>query len=206
MTHGNTFTSEIGLPAVLEAIKQSAFVNSEYPVILSIENHLNTADQALMAQQMRHILGDLLDTEAIPPDAETFPSPSERLRKIFIKAKIGKKVEKEEGEEGVSRKGGKQEEKILLAIMKTQTSEIGNKITKTVRFLERCVLTKHEKVLFLALKMVTFTNLLLLPPRHYIPTLRRWSPTLRQRKGVPLVKVKPFITWSPIRRQPHSGK
>ena len=48
--HGHTFTTKIPFRSVVEAIDRSAFVNSPYPVILSIENHCSQSQQARMAQ------------------------------------------------------------------------------------------------------------------------------------------------------------
>ena len=39
VTHGFTLTSEIKFYEALEAIKETAFKNSPYPVVLSFENH-----------------------------------------------------------------------------------------------------------------------------------------------------------------------
>lgn len=43
--HGYTFVPEIFAKDVLEAIAESAFKTSEYPVILSFENHCNPRQQ-----------------------------------------------------------------------------------------------------------------------------------------------------------------
>jgi Phosphatidylinositol-specific phospholipase C, X domain len=43
--HGYTFVPEIYAKDVLEAIAESAFKTSEYPVILSFENHCNPRQQ-----------------------------------------------------------------------------------------------------------------------------------------------------------------
>ena len=37
--HGRTFVSKIGFRQVVEIIKKAAFITSNLPVILSIENH-----------------------------------------------------------------------------------------------------------------------------------------------------------------------
>ena len=47
--HGHTFTSKIRFRAVVEAIKDAAFIASPYPVILSIENHCSVLQQMKMA-------------------------------------------------------------------------------------------------------------------------------------------------------------
>jgi phosphatidylinositol phospholipase C beta len=57
------------LQEVLEAIAESAFKTSDWPVILSFENHCNQRQQAKIAQYCRDFFGDmLLDTplEAYP--------------------------------------------------------------------------------------------------------------------------------------------
>lgn len=48
---------------MIEAIAESAFKTSEYPVILSFENHCNPRQQAKIAGYCREFFGDmLLDT------------------------------------------------------------------------------------------------------------------------------------------------
>ena len=48
------------LQDVIEAIAESAFKTSEWPVILSFENHCNPKQQAKIAQYCRDSFGDLL--------------------------------------------------------------------------------------------------------------------------------------------------
>jgi Phosphatidylinositol-specific phospholipase C, X domain len=45
IVHGYTFVPEIIAKDVLEAIAESAFKTSEFPVILSFENHCNPKQQ-----------------------------------------------------------------------------------------------------------------------------------------------------------------
>ena len=45
IVHGYTFVPEIYAKDVLEAIAESAFKTSEYPAILSFENHCNPRQQ-----------------------------------------------------------------------------------------------------------------------------------------------------------------
>lgn len=40
--HGKTLCTEVSFKDVIEAINESAFKTSKYPVILSFENHVNT--------------------------------------------------------------------------------------------------------------------------------------------------------------------
>ncbi|XP_061110511.1 1-phosphatidylinositol 4,5-bisphosphate phosphodiesterase beta-4 isoform X1 [Conger conger] len=76
---------------VIQAIKETAFVSSEYPVILSFENHCTKPQQYKMARYCEEIFGDLLlkqTLEAFPLDVgQPLPSPRDLKRKILIKNK-----------------------------------------------------------------------------------------------------------------------
>lgn len=58
--HGYTFVPEISAKEVLEAIAESAFKTSDFPVVLSFENHCNPRQQAKIANYCREIFGDML--------------------------------------------------------------------------------------------------------------------------------------------------
>jgi len=51
---------------VIYAIRDCAFVTSEYPLILSFENHCNRHQQYKMAKYCDDIFGDLLLKEPLP--------------------------------------------------------------------------------------------------------------------------------------------
>lgn len=85
--HGYTFTTRIFFRDVLEAIKQYAFRASQYPVILSIENHCSIPQQKKMAYHLVTILGDYLYRDSISAEETSLPSPEKLARKIIIKAK-----------------------------------------------------------------------------------------------------------------------
>ena len=53
IVHGYTFVPEIYAKDVLEAIAESAFKTSDYPVILSFENHCNPRQQ--VSQQKKYL-------------------------------------------------------------------------------------------------------------------------------------------------------
>uniref|UniRef100_A0A8C4WXQ8 1-phosphatidylinositol 4,5-bisphosphate phosphodiesterase n=1 Tax=Eptatretus burgeri TaxID=7764 RepID=A0A8C4WXQ8_EPTBU len=92
ITHGFTMTTEILFRDVIEAIADCAFKTSPYPIILSFENHVDSAkQQAKMAEYCRTIFGDLLLTEplekyGLEPNMP-LPSPEELRGKILIKNK-----------------------------------------------------------------------------------------------------------------------
>lgn len=60
IVHGYTFVPEISAKEVLEAIAETAFKTSDFPVILSFENHCNPRQQAKIANYCREIFGDML--------------------------------------------------------------------------------------------------------------------------------------------------
>ncbi|KAK5619272.1 1-phosphatidylinositol 4,5-bisphosphate phosphodiesterase delta-4 [Crenichthys baileyi] len=86
--HGHTFTSKILFKDVVNALGKYAFKVSEYPVILSIENHCSVDQQRVMAQHLKHILGDKLLKGMLDSRAPVgLPSPEELKGKILLKAK-----------------------------------------------------------------------------------------------------------------------
>ncbi|KXJ69931.1 hypothetical protein RP20_CCG025387 [Aedes albopictus] len=91
IVHGYTFVPEICAKNVLEAIAETAFKTSEFPVILSFENHCNPRQQAKIANYCRDIFGDMLldrplDSHPLEP-AMDLPAPAALKRKIIIKNK-----------------------------------------------------------------------------------------------------------------------
>ncbi|KAG7488704.1 hypothetical protein MATL_G00037290 [Megalops atlanticus] len=86
--HGYTLTSKVLFKDVIKAIKEYAFKTSEYPVILSLENHCKLEQQKLMAQHMISILGSALVTQPLGDHMPTcFPSPEELKGRFLIKGK-----------------------------------------------------------------------------------------------------------------------
>ncbi|UYV82929.1 PLCB2 [Cordylochernes scorpioides] len=65
ITHGYTVVTDILLKDVLEAIADSAFKTSAYPVVLSFENHCSPRQQVKIAQYCHKIFGDRLLTEPL---------------------------------------------------------------------------------------------------------------------------------------------
>ncbi|KAL7768843.1 hypothetical protein ACKLNR_000227 [Fusarium oxysporum f. sp. zingiberi] len=99
--HGYTLTKEISFRAVCEAIRESAFVVSDLPVIVSLEVHCKQDQQLAMVRIMKEVWGDLLVPEPEnEPDA--LPSPDELRRKLIVKVKYappGADATQEESEE-----------------------------------------------------------------------------------------------------------
>lgn len=86
--HGHTLTSKILFRDVISTVKEYAFKASEYPVILSLENHCGLEQQTVMARHLRQILGETLQTSLINGQVpEQLPSPQDLRGKLLLKAK-----------------------------------------------------------------------------------------------------------------------
>ncbi|TSM77318.1 1-phosphatidylinositol 4,5-bisphosphate phosphodiesterase beta-4 [Bagarius yarrelli] len=89
ITHGKAMCTDVLFKDVIQAIKETAFVSSEYPVILSFENHCSRHQQYKLARYCEDIFGDLLlkqPLEDFPMVAgQPLPSPNVLKRKILIK-------------------------------------------------------------------------------------------------------------------------
>ncbi|XP_070708678.1 1-phosphatidylinositol 4,5-bisphosphate phosphodiesterase delta-1a isoform X2 [Pempheris klunzingeri] len=92
--HGHTLTSQVLFRDVIKAIKDYAFKTSDYPVILSLENHCSVDQQKLMAHYLISILGDALVSKPLGNTMPTsFPSPEELKGKFLIKGKRSNKLD-----------------------------------------------------------------------------------------------------------------
>ncbi|TRY70768.1 hypothetical protein TCAL_13632, partial [Tigriopus californicus] len=86
--HGWTLTSKISFKDVIsDAILPYAFERSEFPLILSIENHCGLKQQDKMAHYLKTILSECLYTDRVDENATEMPSPFSLKRKILVKAK-----------------------------------------------------------------------------------------------------------------------
>lgn len=86
--HGHTFTTKIKFKDVIRTIKEHAFVTSDYPVILSIEQNCSLAQQRKMAQAMVEVFGDMLLVHRVGGANEAhLPSPHQLRRRIILKHK-----------------------------------------------------------------------------------------------------------------------
>ncbi|XP_041477613.1 1-phosphatidylinositol 4,5-bisphosphate phosphodiesterase epsilon-1-like isoform X4 [Lytechinus variegatus] len=89
--HGHTLTSKISFKEVVEAINRSAFIASDYPIILSVENHCSLQQQTKMAQIFTEVFGEKLVNkflfESDFSNNPRLPSPEQLKHKILIKNK-----------------------------------------------------------------------------------------------------------------------
>ena len=79
--HGHTLTTKIKFKDAVKTIRDNAFVKSDFPVILSIENHCSLPQQRQMAEIFKEIFGDLLVTQTIERNENQMPSPSQLRKK-----------------------------------------------------------------------------------------------------------------------------
>ncbi|KAG9245927.1 PLC-like phosphodiesterase [Calycina marina] len=87
--HGWTLTAPVPFRDVCKAVRESAFVHSQLPIIVSLEVHANLEQQEVMVNIMKEEwAGYLIDEahEACNPD-ERLPRLDELERKILIKVK-----------------------------------------------------------------------------------------------------------------------
>nr|XP_057913830.1 1-phosphatidylinositol 4,5-bisphosphate phosphodiesterase beta-4-like isoform X2 [Doryrhamphus excisus] len=91
ITHGKAMCTDILFKDVIQAIKETAFVTSEFPVILSFENHCCKPQQYKMAKYCEEIFGDFLLKQPLDnfpiESGRPLPSPNDLRRKILIKNK-----------------------------------------------------------------------------------------------------------------------
>nr|XP_043631185.1 phosphoinositide phospholipase C 6-like [Erigeron canadensis] len=84
--HGRTMTTPVTLDKCFKSIKDHAFVNSPYPVIITLEDHLTPNLQAKVAEMVTEIFGDMLYCQN-SRDIDDFPSPEELKHRIILSTK-----------------------------------------------------------------------------------------------------------------------
>ncbi|KAL7903197.1 putative phospholipase C [Trichoderma sp. SZMC 28014] len=84
--HGHTLTKDVAFRDVCVAIRESAFVVSEMPLIVSLEVHCSPKQQIVMVDIMKEVWDGLLVTDP-ESSIEALPSPHDLRRKILIKTK-----------------------------------------------------------------------------------------------------------------------
>ncbi|OIS98097.1 PREDICTED: phosphoinositide phospholipase C 2-like [Nicotiana attenuata] len=110
--HGGTLTPPVELIRCLKSIKEHAFVASEYPVILTLEDHLTPNLQAKVAEMVTQIFGDMLFTCGAECLSE-FPSPESLKGRVIISTKPPKEyleTKKPNEKDNGSQKGKKSSE------------------------------------------------------------------------------------------------
>ncbi|EXC01429.1 Phosphoinositide phospholipase C 2 [Morus notabilis] len=84
--HGGTLTSPVALKDCLRAIKDNAFVASEYPVVITFEDHLTPTLQAKVAKMVTKTFGNMLYCP-LSDYLVDFPSPEILKKRVLISTK-----------------------------------------------------------------------------------------------------------------------
>ncbi|XP_007016093.2 PREDICTED: phosphoinositide phospholipase C 1 [Theobroma cacao] len=108
--HGGTLTPPVDLQKCLQAIKENAFTNSEYPVVITFEDHLNSNLQIKVAKMVKETFGEMLYCTK-SENLEEFPSPEFLKKKVLISTKPpkeyleGQTIEEKKRKKSKSRAG-----------------------------------------------------------------------------------------------------
>ncbi|XP_016456071.2 phosphoinositide phospholipase C 2 isoform X2 [Nicotiana tabacum] len=103
--HGRTLTTPVALIKCLRSIKEHAFSASEYPVVITLEDHLTPDLQEKVAEMITQTFGDMLFS---PSEClKELPSPESLKKRIMISTKPPKEYlqAKEVKEKDASKKG-----------------------------------------------------------------------------------------------------
>jgi hypothetical protein len=95
--HGWTLTAPVGFRAVCKTIRETAFLTSHFPIIVSLEVHADLEQQEVMVNIMKEEWAGLLVEEAheaCNPE-ERLPRLDEMLNKILIKVKKADQTKRE---------------------------------------------------------------------------------------------------------------
>ncbi|XP_073119452.1 phosphoinositide phospholipase C 2-like [Henckelia pumila] len=84
--HGRTLTTPVELIKCLRSIKEHAFIASEYPVVITLEDHLTPDLQAKVAEMITQTFGDMLFSPG-PECLREFPSPESLKKRVIISTK-----------------------------------------------------------------------------------------------------------------------
>uniref|UniRef100_A0A8C5E1A7 Phosphoinositide phospholipase C n=1 Tax=Gouania willdenowi TaxID=441366 RepID=A0A8C5E1A7_GOUWI len=143
---GHTLSPPLVLRCVLEAIGKCAFVASEYPLILSIENHCSLQQQRVMLQHLVRIFGEKLYT-GLPDDGALYlPSPHALRHRILLKGKkLEPNIEGENGEVSEEDEGAEMCQKVKM--VKSEGSELSDLVSlcRSVCFIDFATSSKSQK-------------------------------------------------------------
>ncbi|XP_014640787.1 PREDICTED: 1-phosphatidylinositol 4,5-bisphosphate phosphodiesterase delta-4 isoform X4 [Ceratotherium simum simum] len=161
--HGHTLTSRILFKDVVGTVAQYAFQTSDYPVILSLENHCSWEQQQVVVHHLTEILGELLLSTTLDGLLPTqLPSPEELRRKILVKGKklrtLEEDLEEEDEEEELeSELEGEQEaEPELQAQSESEPQELSPRSKDKKEKKSKPILCPSLSALVVYLKSVSF--------------------------------------------------
>ncbi|KAL3680536.1 hypothetical protein R1sor_023492 [Riccia sorocarpa] len=138
--HGRTMTAPVDFQVCLEAIRDNAFQASQYPVIITFEDHLTSKLQAQAAKITVKVLGEKLwypgdDTRWSGFTA--FPSPEDVKGRILISTKPPKEFQKGEKHEQIAQKKQRAKEGLKTEAQKKEASSAPPEKTKKLGIFAR---------------------------------------------------------------------
>ena len=74
ITHGKAMCTDVSFKEVLYQIRDTAFLRSDFPVILSFENHCSKSNQLKMAKYCMEVFGDMLLSKPLDEFPVSFSS------------------------------------------------------------------------------------------------------------------------------------
>uniref|UniRef100_A0A8C9M160 Phosphoinositide phospholipase C n=2 Tax=Panthera tigris altaica TaxID=74533 RepID=A0A8C9M160_PANTA len=116
--HGYTLTSKLLFKTVIQAIHKYAFLTSDYPVVLSLENHCSPSQQEVMADTLQSVFGDALLSDMLDDFPDKLPSPEVLKFKVLVRnKKIGtlRETHERKGSNKHEDNPGKEDEIISVA-------------------------------------------------------------------------------------------
>lgn len=86
--HGDTLTSAVAFSDCVAAVRDHAFATSRFPVIITLENHCDEANQTAMAEILHSVLTDAV---IYVPREDTIEqeSPESLQKRVLLRAKLG---------------------------------------------------------------------------------------------------------------------
>ncbi|XP_010343433.1 1-phosphatidylinositol 4,5-bisphosphate phosphodiesterase zeta-1 [Saimiri boliviensis] len=146
--HGYTLTSKLLFKTVIQAIHKYAFMTSDYPVVLSLENHCSPAQQEVMADNLQTTFGESLLSDMLDDFPDTLPSPEALKFKVLVKnKKIGTLKETRE-RKGSDKRGDNQDKetgvKNLSGVMLFKKKKV-RKLKISLALSDLVIYTKAEK-------------------------------------------------------------
>ncbi|KAK4546800.1 hypothetical protein LTR36_001532 [Oleoguttula mirabilis] len=93
VTHGRTMTTKVSFEDCVSVIAKNAFTRSPYPLIVSLEVHCSSEQQATLVELMMKYFDGMMVTEPITTNATALPSPDELKRRILVKVKSAEERE-----------------------------------------------------------------------------------------------------------------
>ncbi|CAL8247669.1 unnamed protein product [Lota lota] len=119
---GHTMTSQIVFRSVIDIINKYAFVASEFPLLLCLENHCSLKQQRVMFQHLKKILGDKLYLDPPKPEDFYLPSPFVMKGRILLKGKkLSTNVTGSEGEVTDEDEGAEMSQRMTIESGEQQT-------------------------------------------------------------------------------------